>query len=70
MMLWPELLESLTPRPPALQVKSSAGGSKQQDGIDWSKKQSASEWGEFLHCPGKEWAHLFPSIHSQYVAQV
>ncbi|CAK0784287.1 hypothetical protein CVIRNUC_007491 [Coccomyxa viridis] len=46
--------EICTRRPLLLQlVKSSAGGSKQQDGIDWSKKQSASEWGEFLHCPGK-----------------
>ena len=56
-MFWPELPEFPTPRHPALQVKSSAGGSKQQDGIDWSKKQSASEWGEFLHCPGKGWPH-------------
>ena len=35
-----------------MQVKSSSGGSKQQDGADWNKKQSASEWGEFLHIQG------------------
>lgn len=38
-----------------LQVKTSSGGSKQQDGADWSQKQTASEWGEFLHARGNRW---------------
>lgn len=43
-----------------LQVKASSGGSKQQDGADWNKKQTASEWGEFLHCPGDHLDSISP----------